>query len=72
MDLSTLIPASWRTKLSGIVAGITLLAAQLGTLADSDPKTNPDISVCVFALFVMVGLASARQNNVTSEKAGAK
>lgn len=72
MDLSKLIPTSWRTTLSGVIAGLTIILAQLATLADDKPETNPDLSAIAAAVAMMAGFAAARDRKVTSEQEGAK
>jgi hypothetical protein len=39
---------------------------------DADPLTVPDWGAVVAAIIAGIGLISARDNNVTSEQAGAK
>lgn len=63
---------SWKTTVLGIS---TILAAVTGivqSLLDNDPATNPDFTVAIAAITSGVGLIFARDNNVTSEKAGAQ
>ena len=63
---------SWKTTLAGIMAFITASWAQVQYILDNDPSTNPDWSIIVTAFIVLVGLVTARDNDVSSEKAGAK
>jgi hypothetical protein len=41
-------------------------------MLDSDPATNPDWSVVIATVTAGFGLLFARDNNVSSEEAGAK
>ena len=53
----------------------TILAAVGGALTlffDGKPETNPDWTIVIAAVTTGLGLIFARDNNVTSEKAGAK
>ncbi len=63
---------SWRTSLAGIIAGVTLLLGQIQTILDDDPKTNPDYTRIVEAVSVIALGLAARDEQVTSEQAGAK
>ncbi len=63
---------SWKTSLSGIFAGLAILLAQAITLTDSDPLTNPEYTQIVAAIGLIVMGLNARDNDVTSEQAGAK
>ena len=57
---------SWRTTLSGIIAGIGLITAH-----STDPKIQA-IGTIAAAIGVIVFGAVSRDNKVTSEQAGAK
>lgn len=63
---------SWKTTLAGFIVFISAAGYELMTLLDTDPLTNPDWKVVMGALVVFLGLASARDNDKTSESAGAK
>ena len=63
---------SWKTTLCGVLgaiaAAITLVAVPL---MDNDESTNPNWAGMGAALATAAGLFYARDNNVTSEQAGA-
>ncbi len=61
---------SWKTKLTGI---LTIIAA-ITSAALTYFKTGvlPDFGILISAITAGVGLLTARQNDVTSEQAGAK
>ena len=64
--------ASWKTTLCGILtiaaSGITLIGMPL---LDNDPLTVANYEAFVAAVIAGIGLIVARDNNVTSEAAGA-
>lgn len=63
---------SWKTTWSGVIGGLVILLGQAQTLLDDDPKTNPEYTIVVGAIgMISLGL-NARDENVTSEQAGAK
>lgn len=70
---------SWKSTTAGIVALVAVISGALSLLLDDNPETNPDWNV-VFAvaasiiaqIFNGVGLLFTRDNNITSEEAGAK
>ena len=63
--------ASWKTTTAGVAAIVVALATAVGALFDADPTTLPDWGAVAAAVMAGVGLIVARDNNVTSEKAGA-
>jgi hypothetical protein len=63
---------SWRTTLSGIFAGITLLLGQAQTLLDDDPETNPEYTVIVAAIGMISLGINSRDQTVSSEDQGIK
>lgn len=63
--------ASWKTTTAGIAAIVAALATAVAALFDADPTTLPDWGAVAAAILAGVGLIAARDNNVTSEKAGA-
>jgi len=62
---------SWKTTVSGVLAFLTLSWANVQTLLDLDPLTNPDYSAWIAAAIALVGLVFARDNDVSSEASGA-
>lgn len=66
------IKASWRTTVLGITTILAALASVAQAIADNDPATNPDFTVAIAAIMSGIGLIFARDNNVSSEKAGAQ
>ena len=63
---------SWKTTLLG-VAGFVVVGLQAAiALFDADDVTNPNWNLVGTAFLTMIGLFFARDNNITSEKAGAK
>lgn len=63
---------SWKTTVTGIAAVLTAVGAALTALFDNDPNTTLDITVTASAIMAGIGLIFARDNNVSSEDAGAK
>lgn len=62
---------SWKTSTAGIAAIVAALATAVGALFDADPNTLPDWGAVAAAVLAGIGLIAARDNNVTSEQAGA-
>jgi len=62
---------SWKTTAAGIAAIVAALATAVGALFDADPTTLPDWGAVAAAIIAGIGLIAARDNDVTSEKAGA-
>lgn len=64
---------SWKTSLSGVltilVAAITYV---IQPMLDADPLTVPQWGPVLATVSAAAGLLFARDNNVTSERAGAK
>lgn len=64
---------SWKTSLAGVltilVAAITYVVQPM---LDADPATVPQWGPVLAAVSTAAGLLFARDNNVTSENAGAK
>jgi hypothetical protein len=63
---------SWKTSLTGIAAILTAVGAAIMALMDNDPATVIDVAATAAAVMAGVGLIFARDNNVSSEAAGAK
>lgn len=63
---------SWKTTWAGILQFLALAATQVGFLLDADPTTMPDWGLLVASLITLVGLLTARDNDVTSEDAKAE
>lgn len=66
------MPTSPHPKITAVLAAIAAIAVAAKSLLDGDPNTNPDWSSLTISLSLAWGLFTARQNNVTSEQAGAK
>lgn len=67
-----LLKASWKTTVSGIIVFLSLFFGEIKKEFDSDDKTHANWNVIVEAAGLLwMGLA-ARDNNVSSEEAGAK
>lgn len=63
---------SWKTTVTGIAAVLTAVGSALTALFDNDPNTTLDVTVTASAIMAGIGLIFARDNNVSSEDAGAK
>lgn len=63
---------SWKTSAAGIGAVLVAVGSALTAMFDNDPATLPDWGAVVAALIAGIGLLFARDNNVSSEAAGAK
>lgn len=63
---------SWKTTAAGVGLFLTALGPALTAQFDSDPATEPAWGTVVAALIAGLGFFFARDNNVSSEKAGAK
>ena len=50
------------TTIAGILAFLSLLFGQLQSMFDADPLTNPEWSLIVSALFVLIGLFRAKDS----------
>ena len=62
---------SWRTTALGVIAALIVLLTQAQAMLDDDPATGINWTA-ISAALTAVGLGFARDNNVTSEDAGAK
>ena len=56
---------SWRTTVLGIVTILTAIAGVVQALVDTDPTTNPDMTVAVAAVVSGIGLIFAKDAKVT-------
>lgn len=63
---------SWRTTILGVLAGLAILITQATALLDDDPDTVFNLDAALAALATMGIGVVARDNAVSSEKAGAK
>lgn len=60
-----------KTTIAGIGAILVASGSLLTALFDGNPSTEPDYAALVAAIVAGLGLIFARDNNVTSEQAGA-
>lgn len=63
---------SWKTTVLGIATVLNVGATAAIALLDSDPNTNVNYTLVIAQLTAGFGLIFARDNNVSSEAAGAK
>jgi uncharacterized membrane protein len=63
---------SWKTTAAGIAAIVAAVALAISHQFDTDPATVADWSAVITALTAGVGLVLARDNDRTSEQAGAR
>ena len=61
---------SWKTTTGALCGLVALILGAASAMLDNDPATNPDWNAVAIAA-VAVGTMFARDNNVTSEQAGA-
>jgi hypothetical protein len=66
------VNGSWKTSAAGIGAILVAVGSALTAMFDADPATIPDWGAVVAAVIAGIGLLAARDNNVSSEAAGAK
>lgn len=63
--------SSWKTTVAGVGAILVAVGSALNATFDADPATVADWGAVIAAIVAGVGLIMARDNNVTSEQAGA-
>jgi len=63
---------SKETTITGILQFIGVLASELPKALDNDPLTVVTWGMVFSSFMAMIGLIRARDNNVTSRKAGAE
>jgi hypothetical protein len=63
---------SYRTTILGVIAVLTAVTNAAQAIFDGDVSTVFDLDTTVTAIAAGLGLIFARDNKVTSEKAGAK
>lgn len=63
---------SWKTTAAGIAGIIIAIASCVQAALDGDPLTVPNYEVALAAVLTGLGLIFARDNDVSSEQAGAK
>ncbi len=63
---------SWKTTAAGVAAAVAAIAVAAHAVLDGDPATVPNWEAVGAAVLGAVGLIFARDNSVTSEKAGAR
>lgn len=62
---------SWKTTGAGIAGIIGMLGTAVSAMLDGNPATVPQWEIVIPAVIGMAGLLFARDNNVSSEQAGA-
>lgn len=63
---------SWKTTAAGVFAALGALGSALSAALDSDPATVADWPLVGVAIAAAVGLFVSRDNDVSSEDAGAR
>lgn len=63
---------SWKTTLAGIGAVLVAVGTVLKAYFDGDPATVADFGVAGAAVVAGIGLIFGRDNDVSSETAGAR
>jgi hypothetical protein len=69
---SDTMKGSHKTTIAGVGAILIAAGSMLQALFDGNPTTEPDYAALVAAIVAGFGLIFARDNNVSSEDAGAK
>ncbi len=65
------LTASWRTTAGGVVAGAVMLLQQGQAYLDANPETLVDWNVVAAAIGIIWMAVAARDNVVSSQRAGA-
>ncbi len=63
---------SWKTTVAGILAALSLLIGEANKAFDDDPKTQPSVELILTGIAALGIGVFARDNSVSSEKAGVK
>ncbi len=63
---------SWKTTLSSVCGIVGLLATAIPAAIDGNPATDPQWGIVIPTIMGLAVGLFARDNNVTSEQAGAK
>lgn len=63
---------SWRTTVAGAITALVMALPEIGHAIDGSPDTIADWNVVATGVTIFVALFAARDNLVSSEKAGAK
>lgn len=59
---------SWKTTVSGIVAGLAIIFTQVGYLLDNDPATTISVEAVVAACAVIALGWNSRDKSVSTEE----
>ena len=70
--IKALSAGSWRTTTAGVGAILSAVGAALSAHFDADPATVVSWPALAAAVSIGLGLITARDNVVSSERAGAK
>lgn len=63
---------SWKTTVAGALTALIPVLNAVQAFIDGDPATVPDWGLAIAGVTAGLGLIFARDNNVSSESAGAK
>lgn len=63
--------SSWRTTAAALVMALSAVFTAVGAFLDEDPNTTPNWDLMMTQVGAAYGFYVARDNKVTSEKAGA-
>ena len=64
--------SSWKTTVGGVIAGAVMILQQAQAGLDSDAATVIDWNIVAAAVGIIWMAIAARDNDVSSEKAGAR